>query len=220
MMRAAGAEVRNWVHRALSAMAIVTTIAIVTLPAHAAERTILLYGDSLLAGYGLPAEEGFAAQLQAAMDRAGLDATLVNASVSGDTTADGLARLDWSLAEAPDAVILGLGANDMLQGLPPSAATSNLAAILQKLDDMQVPVLLLGMMADRGLGADYVAAFDGLYPALASAHGAILYPFFLDGVALEPALNQADMRHPNAAGVAHIVEKLLPFVEQLLQRPG
>ncbi|MDP2779522.1 MAG: arylesterase [Devosia sp.] len=201
-------------------MAIVTTIAIVTLPAHAAERTILLYGDSLLAGYGLPAEEGFAAQLQAAMDRAGLDATLVNASVSGDTTADGLARLDWSLAEAPDAVILGLGANDMLQGLPPSAATSNLAAILQKLDDMQVPVLLLGMMADRGLGADYVAAFDGLYPALASAHGAILYPFFLDGVALEPALNQADMRHPNAAGVAHIVEKLLPFVEQLLQRPG
>lgn len=220
MMRAAGAEVRNWVHRALSAMAIVTTIAIATLPAHAAERTILLYGDSLLAGYGLPAAEGFAAQLQAAMDRAGLDATLVNASVSGDTTADGLARLDWSLAEAPDAVILGLGANDMLQGLPPPAAASNLAAILQKLDDMQVPVLLLGMMADRGLGADYVAAFDGLYPALASAHGAILYPFFLDGVALDPALNQADMRHPNAAGVAHIVEKLLPFVEQLLQRPG
>src|SRR5690606_34074141 len=117
MMRAVGAEVRNWVLRALSAMAIVTTIAIATLPAHAAERTILLYGDSLLAGYGLPAAEGFAAQLQAAMDRAGLDATLVNASVSGDTTADGLARLDWSLAEAPDAVILGLGANDMLQGL-------------------------------------------------------------------------------------------------------
>ncbi|MEO9299982.1 arylesterase [Devosia sp. RY10] len=218
MMRAAGAEVRNWVHRALSAMAIVTTIAIATLPAHAAGRTILLYGDSLLAGYGLPAAEGFAAQLQAAMDRAGLDATLVNASVSGDTTADGLARLDWSLAEAPDAVILGLGANDMLQGLPPPAAASNLAAILQKLADMQVPVLLLGMMADRGLGADYVAAFDGVYPALASAHGAILYPFFLDGVALDPALNQADMRHPNAAGVAHIVEKLLPFVEQLLQR--
>ncbi|WP_347947351.1 arylesterase [Devosia alba] len=199
-------------------MAIVTTIAIATLPAHAAGRTILLYGDSLLAGYGLPAAEGFAAQLQAAMDRAGLDATLVNASVSGDTTADGLARLDWSLAEAPDAVILGLGANDMLQGLPPPAAASNLAAILQKLADMQVPVLLLGMMADRGLGADYVAAFDGVYPALASAHGAILYPFFLDGVALDPALNQADMRHPNAAGVAHIVEKLLPFVEQLLQR--
>ncbi|MGV8834355.1 MAG: arylesterase [Devosia sp.] len=199
-------------------MAVLTTIAALILPSAAAERTILLYGDSLLAGYGLPADQGFEAQMQAAVDAAGLDAHLVNASVSGDTTADGLARLDWSLADAPDAVILGLGANDMLQGLPAATARDNLEAMLTRFDAMHLPVLLLGMMADRGLGADYVAAFDGLYPALASEHNAILYPFYLDGVALDPKLNQADLRHPNAVGVAHIVEKLLPYVEQLLQR--
>lgn len=199
-------------------MAVMTTIAAFCLPVAAAERTILLYGDSLLAGYGLPPEDGFAAQLQAAMDAAGLDAKLVNASISGDTTADGLARLDWTLADVPDAVILGLGANDMLQGLPPATASANLEAIMARFDALHLPVLLLGMMADRGLGADYVSAFDGLYPALASAHGTALYPFYLDGVALDPALNQADLHHPNAAGVKVIVGKLLPYVAELVHR--
>ena len=217
-MRSVSAVIRSWVHRALCAMGIVTTILALVLPAQAAERTILLYGDSLLAGYGLPPDQGLAAQLQAAMDAAGLDATLVNASVSGDTSADGLARLDWSLAEAPDAVILGLGANDMLQGLDPATARANLAAILDRFDSLHLPVLLLGMMADRGLGTGYVSAFDGLYPALASEHDAILYPFYLDGVALDPAFNQADLHHPNAAGVAVIVDKLIPYVGQLLER--
>ena len=199
-------------------MAVLTTIAAFSLPVAAAERTILLYGDSLLAGYGLSPADGFAAQLQAAMVAAGLDAKLINASVSGDTTAAGLARLDWSLAEKPDAVILGLGANDMLQGLPPETARANLDTILTRFDQLHLPVLLLGMMADRGLGADYVAGFDGMYPALAKSHDTIFYPFYLDGVALDPALNQADLHHPNTAGVKHIVGKLLPDVEQLLQK--
>ena len=180
--------------------------------------TILLYGDSLLAGYGLPPEQGFAARLQAAMQAAGLEARLVNASVSGDTTADGLARIDWSLAEPADAVILGLGANDMLQGLPPATTRANLQAMLDRFAARDMPVLLLGMLADRGLGTDYVAAFDAIYPALARQYDASLYPFFLEGVALDPALNQPDRIHPNAAGVDRIVEQLLPSVAALLAR--
>lgn len=199
-------------------MAVLTTIAAFAPQVAAVERTIMLYGDSLLAGYGLPPEEGFAAQMQAAMDAAGIDATLLNASVSGDTTADGVAHLDWSLSDAPDAIILGLGANDMLQGLPAAAARDNLETMLSRFDAEGLPVLLLGMMADRGLGADYVAAFDGMYPALAEQYGAVFYPFYLDGVALVPAFNQPDMRHPNADGVARIVENLLPYVAELVQR--
>lgn len=199
-------------------MVVMTTILASAAPAAAAGPTILLYGDSLLAGYGLPPETGFAAQMQAAMDAAGLQATLVNASVSGETTANGLARLDWSLAEAPDAVVLGLGANDMLQGLSPQAARDNLDTMLDRFDAMDLPVLLLGMLANRALGPDYVTAFDGLYPDLAQEHDTLLYPFFLEGVALDPAYNQADGHHPNAEGVARIVEGLLPYMAQLLQR--
>lgn len=180
--------------------------------------TILLYGDSLLAGYGLPPEQGFAAQLQAAMDAAGIAATLVNASVSGDTTADGLARLDWTLAQTPDAVILGLGANDMLQGLPPATTRNNLEILLERFTALDVPVLLLGMLADRGLGADYVSRFDAIYPELAAQYDVALYPFFLEGVALDPALNQPDGIHPNADGVDVIVDQLLPHIADLLDR--
>ena len=216
-MRTLAVTKRNWAQWRRCAMVLVTTILASAAPAPAGP-TILLYGDSLLAGYGLPPQEGFASQLQAAMDAAGLEATLVNASVSGETTANGLARLDWSLAEVPDAVILGLGANDMLQGLSPAAARANLDAMLDRFDALDLPVLLLGMLADRGLGPDYVAAFDGLYPALAREHDTLLYPFFLEGVALDPAYNQADGHHPNAAGVARIVQKLLPQVAALLAR--
>ena len=199
-------------------MALLGAVAALVQPAIAAERTIMLYGDSLLAGLGLSADESFMGQLQAAMDAAGLDARLVNASVSGDTTADGLARLDWTLAEPADAVILGLGANDMLQGLPPNAVQENLDAIMARLDALDLPVLLIGMKANRGLGADYVTMFDRIYPDLADQYGALLYPFFLEGVALDPALNQPDLRHPNAKGVAVIVAGLVPLVAQLVQQ--
>lgn len=186
-------------------------------PVAAEDIRIMLYGDSLLAGLGLSAEESLMGQLQAAMDAERIQATLVNASVSGDTTADGLARLDWTLGDAPDAVILGLGANDMLQGLPATDARANLDAIMARLDQLGVPVLLLGMKANRGLGSDYVDEFDAIYPDLAQEHGTLLYPFFLEGVALDPDLNQPDLLHPNAEGVAVIVAGMMPLVEQLVQ---
>lgn len=199
-------------------MVLLCTASALTQPALANAPRILLYGDSLLAGLGLPADQSFMGQLQAAMNARGVDADLVNASVSGDTTAGGLARLDWTLADRPDAVILGLGANDMLQGLPPAEARRNLEAIMARLDELDVPVLLLGMKANRGLGGDYVEQFDAIYPELAQEHGALLYPFFLEGVALNPELNQPDGLHPNADGVAVIVAGLMPAVKELVQQ--
>jgi acyl-CoA thioesterase-1 len=186
-------------------------------PAHAGEKTILVYGDSLTAGLGLAPEDGFVGQLQAALDAKGLGVKLINASVSGDTTQAGRDRLDWSLADKPDAVILELGANDMLRGLPTDTVKSNLSAILDRLSKNGMPVLLAGMMADRGLGPDYVAPFDAIYPALAKQYGALLYPFFLDGVALDPTLNQADMQHPNSEGVKRIVTGIFPYVQKLIE---
>jgi len=178
--------------------------------ARAAGKTILVFGDSLVAGLGLPEQEGFVPQLQAALDRMKVGVTLVNGGASGDTTATALDRLDWTLGDRPDGVLLELGANDMLEGLPVDTIRANLEAIMEKLAAQHLPVFIAGMKANRGLGADYVAAFDGLYPALARKYGATLYPFFLDGVALDPALNQADMIHPNAKGVALIVARMLP----------
>ena len=184
--------------------------------AKAAEPTLLLYGDSLLAGLGLDAADGFEGQLRAALAAKGLQVNVVNASVSGDTTAAGLDRLAWTLGERPDAVILGLGANDMLRGLSPEAARDNLSAILSELAASDVPVLLLGMRADRGLGAEYVQAFDGLYPALAEEYGVRLYPFYLQAIGLDPQYYQADLIHPNAEGVRRIVADLMPSIEALL----
>lgn len=198
-------------------MVLTAAISVLAPPVAAEDIRILLYGDSLLAGLGVSAEESLMGQLQAAMDAERIQATLVNASVSGDTTADGLARLDWTLGDSPDAVILGLGANDMLQGLSATDARANLDAIMARLDQLGVPVLLLGMKANRGLGSDYVDEFDAIYPDLAQEHGALLYPFFLDGVALDPDLNQPDLLHPNAEGVAVIVAGMMPLVEQLVQ---
>jgi acyl-CoA thioesterase I len=182
----------------------------------AAATTILAFGDSLTAGYGLGPADAFPAQLEAALKQRGHDVRVINAGVSGDTTAGGLARLDWSLADKPDLVLLELGSNDMLRGLAPTEAEANLDAMLQKLTQAKIPVLLCGMYAARNLGPDYVARFDGIYPRLAKKYGVALYPFFLDGVAMDPQLNQGDGMHPNPAGVRMIVERILPAIEKLL----
>jgi acyl-CoA thioesterase-1 len=178
---------------------------------------ILALGSSLTQGYGLPPGTEFPVQLQAALKKAGIDAVVTNAGVSADTSAGGLARLDWSLADHPDAVILELGSNDMLRATPPSETEKNLRAILTKLKAAHVKVLLTGMHAQRNLGADYVKQFDAIYPRLAKEYNVLFYPFFLDGVALNPKLNQADGMHPNPAGVKVIVARMLPYVKKLVK---
>lgn len=188
--------------------------------ARAAEKRLLALGDSLTAGYGLPQAQGFTAKLEAALRAKGLNVTVINAGVSGDTTAGGLARLDWALADKPTHALVELGANDMLRGLDPGQARRNLDQILTRLKAERLPVLVAGMLASRTLGAEYQKAFDGMYPELAQRHGAALYPFFLDGVATDPALNQNDGLHPNARGVDRIVERILPSVMTLLEQPA
>jgi len=179
---------------------------------------IVAFGDSLTAGLGLPAQDAFPAKLQAALKAKGIDATVANAGVSGDTAAGGLERLDWSVPGDTDAVILELGANDALRGLEPALAQKALNAILDKLAGRHVPVLLAGMKAPRNLGSDYTAKFDAVYPALAANHRVLFYPFFLEGVAADPHLNQGDGMHPTAAGVEVIVRNILPQVEELIAR--
>lgn len=186
----------------------------------AAPVKILALGTSLTQGYGLPPGTEFSVQLQAALKRAGIDAVVTNAGVSGDTSAGGLARLDWSLADRPDVAIVELGSNDMLRGLPPEQTEKNLRAILSRLKTAKVKVLLTGMKAQRNLGPDYVRVFDGIYPRLAKEQGVLSYPFILDGVALNPKLNQADGMHPNPAGVKVIVARILPLVKKLAQESG
>ncbi len=185
--------------------------------AAAAPARLMAYGDSLTHGYGLPAGETFPEQLEAALRDAGLDVTVINAGNSGETSAGGRARLDWALADAPDAVILELGANDGLRGLDPAATYDNLDAMLTRLTSEGLPVLLAGMLAPPNLGREYGEDFNAVYPRLAEKHGVPLYPFFLDGVALVPELNQADGIHPNAAGVAVIVKRIAPHVIRLLE---
>lgn len=182
----------------------------------AAHVKILALGTSLTQGYGLPPGTEFPVQLQAALKGAGINATVINGGVSGDTSAGGLARLDWLLADKPDAVIVELGSNDMLRGLPPEQTEKNLRAIMTRLRAAKLPVLLAGMGAQRNLGPEYVKAFDSIYPRLAKEYGALYYPFVLEGVALKRELNQADGMHPNPAGVKVIVGKMLPLVQKLV----
>ena len=186
--------------------------------AWAAPVKILALGTSITQGYGLPPGTDFTVQLQAALKRDGIDVVVTNAGVSGDTSAGGLARLDWSLADHPNAVILELGGNDMLRGIAPAETEKNLRAILARLRNAHVPLLLTGMHAQRNLGADYVKQFDGIYPRLAKEAGVLFYPFILDGVALNPKLNQADGMHPNSAGVKIVVARILPLVKKLVGR--
>jgi acyl-CoA thioesterase-1 len=185
-------------------------------PTIAAPVKILMLGTSLTQGYGLPPGTEIPAVLQTKLKATGIDATIVNAGVSGDTSAAGLSRLDWSLADKPDAAIVELGSNDALRGLSPAQTEKNLSAILAKLRSKHIPVLLLGMMAPRNMGPEYAHAFDAMYPKLAKQYGALLYPFVLQGVALNPKLNQADGMHPNPAGARIIAERLLPDVKKLV----
>jgi acyl-CoA thioesterase I len=177
---------------------------------------IVALGDSLTAGLGLPLREGFVPQLGAALAAKGVAAELINAGVSGDTASDVLARLDWSVPEGTDAVILEVGANDMLRGIKPQVTRTAIDTILQRLKERHIAVLLCGMRAAPNLGGDYAAAFEGIYPDLAAKYGIPLYPFCLDGVAADLGRLQKDGLHPNAAGVEIMVAGILPKVEQLM----
>lgn len=183
---------------------------------------LLILGDSLSAGYGLPQQDGFEAQLAAALKAAGENVAIVDGAVSGDTSAGGLARLDWALADGADAAILELGANDGLRGLDPGQMRANLTAILDKLAARHIPVLLVGMYAPPNLGPDYEHQFRDVFDTLGKRSDVIYEPFFLEGVAEDSALNQADGLHPNSAGVKKEVGEILPYVEKLLARakPG
>ena len=186
----------------------------------AAERplSIVAFGDSLTAGYGLAANEAFPAQLQRALEAKGVAVAVVNAGVSGDTTTGGLSRLDWSVPDGTDAVILELGANDALRGVDPAVTRTALEMMLHRFQERKIPVLLCGMIAPPNLGSEYGRAFNAIYPDLAVETNAILYPFFLTGVAADPKLNQRDGLHPTAAGVAVIVARIMPQVDELIAR--
>lgn len=185
-------------------------------PLHAEPIRLVAFGDSLTAGLGLPAKDAFPAKLQAALKAKGHDVVIENAGVSGDTTSAGLSRLDWSVPEGTQGVILELGANDALRGLDPSIAEKSLDAILARLKERGIPVLLAGMVAPPNLGGGYGERFNAIYPRLAGKYGVPLYPFFLDGVAGQAKLNQPDGIHPTAAGVDVIVERITPAVESWL----
>ena len=177
---------------------------------------IVGFGDSLMAGYLLNAGEGFTEKLQAALKARGHEVEVANAGVSGDTTSGGLSRLDWSVPDGTQLVILELGANDMLRAVAPDIAEKNLDAMLAKLKDRKIPVLLAGMLAAPNLGPGYKAAFDAIYPRLAEKYNVPLYPFFLDGVAGDPKFILEDGQHPNAKGIDVMVERILPVVEKLI----
>jgi acyl-CoA thioesterase-1 len=190
------------------------------LPARGQESPVklVILGDSLTSGLGLSANEAFPAKLARALKAKGVAVDVADAGVSGDTASAGLARLDWSVPEGTEAVIVELGANDALRGVDPKVTRSALDKILRRLKERNIDVLLAGMIAPPNLGEEYSRAFNSIFPQLAAAHGALLYPFFLDGVATDAKLNQRDGVHPNVAGVDIIVARILPKVEQLVTR--
>lgn len=192
------------------------SLPLVAMPASAKPATILAFGDSLTAGYGLGPGKAFPAQLQAALRARGHDVTVVDAGVSGDTSTGGLARLDWSLGDGADMVIVELGANDALRGIDPADTRKALTAIVRKLKEKRIKVLLTGMLAPPNMGPDYELKFNAIYPEIAAKEDVALFPFFLDGVAADPNLNQADGMHPTADGVSIIVENILPSVEKVM----
>jgi len=190
------------------------------LPAADAAPRILALGDSLTAGFGLSREQAFPVRLQARLAAQGVATTVINGGVSGDTTADGLARLDWALADHPDIVLVELGANDALRGIDPKLTYANLDKVVARLKASGARVMLLGMLAPANWGRDYQRDFDAIYPKLAEKYQVPLYPFFLEGVATDPALNQPDGLHPNAQGVEIIADKIAPYVARLIAAAG
>ncbi|MBV6657758.1 MAG: arylesterase [Devosiaceae bacterium] len=186
--------------------------------ARAEPITIVALGDSLTAGFGLAPGEGFPARLEDELLAKGYDVRVLDAGVSGDTTSGGLARLEWSLDPATDAVIVELGGNDALRGISPDVSEQSLDGILATLEERNLPTLLAGMLAPPNMGADYGEAFNGIYPRLAERYDVVYYPFFLDGVAAEPSLNLPDGIHPTAEGIDLIVSRILPYVEDLISR--
>lgn len=186
-------------------------------PVAAQALDIVGFGDSLMAGYQLDRSDAFPNQLEAALQAEGYAVEIANAGVSGDTTAAGLARLDWSVPEGTDLVIIELGANDALRGIDPATTEANLDAILTRLDERGVPVVLAGMLSPPNMGGNYAERFNAIFPALAEKHGVLAYyPFFLDGVAADESLNLEDGMHPTAEGVAVMVERFLPVMRTAL----
>jgi acyl-CoA thioesterase-1 len=201
------------------AAALAATLAMIAAPAAAAPVTVVALGDSLTAGTGLDSPAtAFPARLEAALRDAGFDATVHNAGVAGDTSAGGLARLDWSIVDGTDLVLLELGANDALRGLDPAITYENLDAIVADLASRGIAVVLAGMLAPPNLGSEYSDAFRNAFVRVAQAHDVVFYPFFLDGVAADPVYLQQDGMHPNVAGVERIVELILPAVTAALRR--
>ncbi len=210
---------RYGILRRIYQLVLAICLALVSQAAVAAPRTVLAYGDSLMAGYQLRPGEGFAPQLEAALRARGRDVKVIGAGVSGDTTAQGKARVNWVLAgmaKKPDLVILELGANDMLRGQPPATAKANLDAMITTFKAKGIPVILAGMLAQPNLGAAYTKEFNALYPSLAKKHAISFYPFFMDGVATVPGMQISDGMHPSPRGVKIIVGKMLPMVERAL----
>ncbi len=199
-------------------LTLLCALALATFPRAAEPMRIIAFGDSLMAGYGLPADAAFPVRLEAALKAKGYDVRVIGAGVSGDTASGGLARLDWAIPAGVDAAIVELGANDALRGLDPKVTRDALDNILRRLKERRIEVLLAGMQAPRNLGVEYAAGFDAIYADLAKKHGVLLYPFFLDGVATDPKLNLRDGIHPTAKGIDTIVARILPAVEQLIAR--
>ena len=184
--------------------------------AYADTKRLMIFGDSLVAGYGLPVEEGFTGQLQTKLEDEAMAIEVINAGVSGDTSAGGLARLDWSLVEKPDYILIVLGGNDLLRGINPADTRQNLDKILARLQMLGVQTFLAGMLAPVNLGPEYGAEFNPIYPELAKKYHTGFYPFFLKDVALVPKLNQRDGLHPNAEGVAKIIDEMMPILRPFL----
>jgi acyl-CoA thioesterase-1 len=207
----------HWRHL-VQALALAAILAAASHAAAARTLRLVVLGDSLTAGFGLAPGKAFPDRLQAALRAKGHDVKVINAGVSGDTAADGLARYEWAVPSDANALIVELGANDMLRGQKPEATKAALSAILDKARAAHLPTLLAGIRAAPNLGPEYNRAFDAIYPALAKTYDVSLYPFFLDGVAGERKLNQADGLHPNPEGVEVIVQRILPAVEGLLKR--